>query len=67
MIYTIMMQLNPGSGQVYVSTLNQGDPVYSYSTIEEAQAKMTELKSLDPTYRAYYIESYPEYVDPNPE
>lgn len=62
-----MMQLNPGYGGVYVSTLTPDGPIYTYSTIEEAQVKMEELKSLDSTHRVYYIDSYPEYVDPNPE
>ena len=60
MQYTIMMQKELESFNVYVSSLEKGGEPYTYNTLEEAEAKMAELKAADPTNRDYYISSYPE-------
>ena len=60
MLYTIMMQKDLGNFNVYVSSLVKGQEAYIYSTLEEAEAKITELKAADNTNREYYITSYPE-------
>lgn len=62
MLYTIMIQRDLGNFNVYVAALVKGQEGYTYSTLEEAEAKMAELKAADPTDRDYYISSYPEDI-----
>jgi hypothetical protein len=55
MIYQVQMQFIPGSDQIWVARLNPDDPIYEYSTQEEAQLKADELKLADPTDRQYRV------------
>ena len=57
MQYIIMKQINFNT---WGSSLGEGDPVYVYSTLLEAQTKLAELQANNPTEIAYKIESYPE-------
>jgi hypothetical protein len=55
MIYQVQMQFIPGNDMIWVARLNPEDPIYEYSTEEEAQAKATELQNADPTGRKYRV------------
>jgi hypothetical protein len=55
MIYQVQMQFIPGSDQIWVARLNPDDPIYEYSTQEEAQLKADELSIADPTNRQYRV------------
>jgi hypothetical protein len=60
MQYTIMMQATPGINDRYTCNIAPGEEGWHFSTLEEAQTKMEELKVADLTERVYRIESYPE-------
>ena len=55
-----MIQKDLESLNVYVASLEKGGEAYTYTTLEEAEAKMAELKAADTTGRDYYVSSYPE-------
>lgn len=44
----------------WVSSLNSTDPVFVYTTLLEAETKLAELQTNNPTGRAYMIKSYPD-------
>jgi hypothetical protein len=53
MKYTIQQQFIPLNDQIWVTKLNQEDDDFLFDTIEEAEAKVTELEGSDPTGRKY--------------
>jgi hypothetical protein len=53
MNYTIQQQFLPLNDQIWVVKLNQEDEDYLFDTLEEAEAKATELQESDPTGRKY--------------
>jgi len=55
MIYQVQMQFIPGNDSIWVARLNSDDPLYEYATLEEAEAKATELQDADPTGRQYRV------------
>jgi hypothetical protein len=55
MKYLVLMQFVPGNDQIWVAQLNPNDPIYSYDTEAEAQAKADELQAADPTGRKYKV------------
>lgn len=54
-MYQVQMQFIPGNDQIWVAHLTPDDPIYEYSTEEEAQAKAAELQAADPTGRQYRV------------
>lgn len=56
-MYTIIMQFIPESDQIWISRLNENDPIYSYNAEQEAIIKASELQSIDPTGRQYKVQS----------
>lgn len=54
MKYIIFMQFIPGNDMIWVEKLNDSDPIYEYSTLEEAEIKKSELEAADPE-RGYKI------------
>lgn len=62
-----MMQKTPGNNSVYVARLNNTQDTFTYTTHEEAQAKVTELQSLDDSGRIYMISAYPEETNTSTE
>jgi hypothetical protein len=53
MKYTIQQQFLPLNDQIWVVKLNQEDEDYLFDTLEEAEAKATELQESDSTGRKY--------------
>jgi hypothetical protein len=47
-MYYVLKQFVPGA-DIWVLQLNPDDPIYSYPTFDEAQAKCDELHAEDPT------------------
>lgn len=62
MQYIIMIQKDVDSEDVYVSSLVKGQEAYIFTTPEEAQNKLEELKSLDTSGRNYIVQSYPDEI-----
>jgi hypothetical protein len=52
-MYQVQMQFIPGSDQIWVARLNPEDPIYDYSSLEEADYKTQELEAADTTGRKY--------------
>jgi hypothetical protein len=52
-MYQVQMQFIPGSDQIWVARLNPEDPIYDYSSLEEADYKAQELEAADTTGRKY--------------
>ena len=52
-MYQVQMQFIPGSDQIWVTRLNPEDPIYDYSSLEEADYKAQELEAADTTGRKY--------------
>lgn len=55
MKYVILKQFIPGLDQIWVSKLDEADPVYAYDTYAEAEVKLLELQAVDPG-RGYKID-----------
>jgi len=53
MKYIVLMQFIPGLDQIWVARLNPTDPIYTFDTLEECEAKAAELQAADETGRAY--------------
>lgn len=53
MNYIVLMEFIPGNPQIWVARLNPDDPIYTFETLEEAEAKAAELQAADPSGRAY--------------
>lgn len=53
MNYIVLMEYLPGLSQIWVARLTPEDPIYTFETLEECEAKAAELQSLDSTGRAY--------------
>ena len=47
------MQFVPGLDQIWVARLTPEDPIYTFDTLEETEAKAAELESQDETGRKY--------------
>jgi hypothetical protein len=60
MKYIVLMQFIPGLDQIWVARLTPEDPIYTYPTLEEAEAKAAELQAADETGRLYKAEEYDE-------
>ena len=52
-MYQVQMQFIPGNDQIWVARLNPEDPIYEYSSLEEADYKAQELEAADTTGRKY--------------
>jgi hypothetical protein len=52
-MYQVQMQFIPGNDQIWVARLNPEDPIYDYSSLEEADYKAQELEAADTTGRKY--------------
>jgi hypothetical protein len=48
-MYQVQMQFIPGNDQIWVARLNPEDPIYDYSSLEEADYKAQELEAADTT------------------
>jgi hypothetical protein len=53
MKYIVLMQFIPGLDQIWVARLTPEDPIYTFDTFEECEAKAAELQAADTTGRAY--------------
>jgi hypothetical protein len=53
MKYIVLMEFVPGVSQIWVARLTPEDPIYTFDTLEECEAKAAELQSQDETGRAY--------------
>ena len=53
MIYEVQMQFIPGLDQIWVARLQPTDPIYTFDTLEECEAKAAELQAADETGRQY--------------
>lgn len=62
MIYSIMVQQIAGDNSVYVS-ISENNEAITFSTLEDAQARLVELQASETEGREYTIKGYPE--DPN--
>lgn len=60
--FIVLMEFLPNVPNIWVARLNPEDPIYTYPTQEEAQAKADELQAADPTGRQYKVEEYDETV-----
>ncbi len=47
------MEFIPGLTQIWVARLTPEDPIYTFETLEEAEAKAAELQAADPSGRLY--------------
>jgi len=47
------MQFIPGLDQIWVAHLTAEDPIYTFETLEECEAKAAELQAADETGRKY--------------
>jgi hypothetical protein len=52
-MFQVQMQFIPGNDQIWVARLNPEDPIYDYSSLEEADYKAQELEAADTTGRKY--------------
>ncbi len=55
MSYVIHKQLIPGNKLIWVLKINPSDSIFEYETLESANQKLEELKSLDIEGRNYKI------------
>ena len=53
MQYIVLMEFIPGLSQIWVARLQPEDPIYTFDTLEECEAKAAELESQDETGRKY--------------
>ena len=53
MNYIVLMQFIPGLDQIWVARLTPEDPIYTFETLEECEAKAAELQAADETGRQY--------------
>ena len=53
MKYIVLMEFVPGLSQIWVARLTPEDPIYTFDTLEECEAKAAELQSQDETGRQY--------------
>ena len=53
MQYIVLEQFIPGLDQIWVARLTPEDPIYTFDTLEECEAKAAELQAQDETGRAY--------------
>jgi hypothetical protein len=53
MNYIVLMQFIPGLDQIWVARLTPEDPIYTFETLEECEAKAAELQAQDETGRLY--------------
>lgn len=56
--YTIAGQLIPGDSSAWVALSDPDIDSNTFSTLEEAQAKLTEVQAAETGSRQYYIHSY---------
>jgi 3-dehydroquinate synthase class II len=54
-MYVIHKQLIPNNNLIWVLKINDSDVIHSFSTIEEAEIKLNELKHSDTDGRGYKI------------
>lgn len=54
-MYVIHKQLIPNNNLIWVLKINDSDVIHSFSTIEEAEIKLNELKNSDTDGRGYKI------------
>lgn len=54
-MYQIQKQFIPGNNSIWVVQLTPEDPIFTFETEEEAQAKADELTSSDTEGRSYRI------------
>jgi len=47
------MEFIPGLTQIWVARLQPEDPIYTFDTLEECEAKAAELQAADETGRLY--------------
>jgi hypothetical protein len=47
------MEFLPGNSQIWVARLTPEDPIYTFDTFEECEAKAAELQAADETGRLY--------------
>jgi hypothetical protein len=60
--FIVLCEFLPGVTQIWVARLTPEDPIYTYPTLEEAEAKAAELQAADETGRLYKAEEYDETV-----
>lgn len=53
MNYIVLMEFLPGLQQIWVARLQPEDPIYTFDTLEETEAKAAELQAADETGRLY--------------
>jgi hypothetical protein len=53
MKYIVLMEFLPGVPNIWVARLNPEDPIYTFDTLEECEAKAAELQAADATGRLY--------------
>lgn len=53
MNYIVLEQFIPGLDQIWVARLEPTDPIYTFDTLEECEAKAAELQAADTTGRQY--------------
>ncbi len=53
MQYIVLEQFIPGLDQIWVARLTPEDPIYTFDTLEECEAKAAELEAADETGRKY--------------
>ena len=53
MKYIVLKKFLPEIDNIWVARLNEGDPIYEFDTLEEAQAKAQELQDADTSGREY--------------
>jgi hypothetical protein len=54
-MYVIHKQLIPKNNLIWVLKINDSDTLYSFSTLEEAEIKLNELKNSDSNGRDYKV------------
>jgi hypothetical protein len=54
-MYVIHKQLIPKNNLIWVLKINDSDTLYSFSTLEEAEIKLNELKNSDTDGRDYKV------------
>lgn len=52
-MWQVQMQYIPGNNQIWVAQLNPGDPVYTYSSENEAWVQAIALQNADSSGRLY--------------
>lgn len=57
-LYTIAGQLTPGDSSAWIALSNPDIDSNTFSTLEEAQVKLTEIRAAETGSRQYYIHSY---------